>query len=96
MDQEQFVKLSSSKILITGGAGFIGSNLCEKLLEVGARVVCLDNFATGKKENLAAFIDDPHFTLIEGDIRDAEVCKKQVKEWTTSCTRQPSGRFQGH
>jgi UDP-N-acetylglucosamine/UDP-N-acetylgalactosamine 4-epimerase len=76
MDQEQFVKLSSSKILITGGAGFIGSNLCEKLLEVGARVVCLDNFATGKKENLAAFIDDPHFTLIEGDIRDAEVCKK--------------------
>jgi UDP-N-acetylglucosamine/UDP-N-acetylgalactosamine 4-epimerase len=76
MDQEQFVKLSSSKILITGGAGFIGSNLCEKLLEVGATVVCLDNFATGKKENLAAFIDDPHFTLIEGDIRDAEVCKK--------------------
>src|SRR5690606_31815875 len=69
MVQEQFAKLSSSKILVTGGAGFIGSNLCEKLLELGVEVVCLDNFATGKKENLSAFINDPGFRLIEGDIR---------------------------
>lgn len=76
MHKEQFSKLSSSKILVTGGAGFIGSNLCERLLELEATVVCLDNFATGKKENLAACIDNPQFYLIEGDIRDAEVCRK--------------------
>ena len=52
MHKEQFSKLSSSKILVTGGAGFIGSNLCEALTELDANVVCLDNFATGKRENL--------------------------------------------
>ena len=57
MHKEQFSKLSSKKILVTGGAGFIGSNLCEKLIELGAIVVCLDNFATGKRENLSAIID---------------------------------------
>ncbi len=76
MVKEQFSKLSSSKILVTGGAGFIGSNLCEKLLELGSTVVCLDNFATGKKENLIAFKDNSRFTLIEGDIRVPEDCRK--------------------
>lgn len=74
MYKEQFQKLSSSKILVTGGAGFIGSNLCEKLLNLGVQVICLDNFATGKRENLSAFIDNPCFSLIEGDIRDLETC----------------------
>ncbi|TVZ28197.1 UDP-N-acetylglucosamine 4-epimerase [Gillisia sp. Hel_I_86] len=77
--QEQFSKLKSSKILVTGGAGFIGSNLCETLLNLGAQVVCLDNFATGKLENLEAFKDNPMFTLIEGDIRNLDTCHKAVK-----------------
>ena len=60
---------------MTGGAGFIGSNLCERLLELGNQVVCHDNFATGKRENLAGFASDPRFTLIEGDIRVPETCR---------------------
>lgn len=79
MVKEQFSQLSSSKILVTGGAGFIGSNLCETLISLGAKVVCLDNFATGKKENLSAFIDNSRFTLIEGDIRNLETCHKATK-----------------
>ena len=79
MHKEQFKKLSSSKILVTGGAGFIGSNLCEKLLELDAQVICLDNFATGKRENLSAFINNPNFALIEGDISNLETCHKAVK-----------------
>jgi UDP-N-acetylglucosamine/UDP-N-acetylgalactosamine 4-epimerase len=62
-------------ILITGGAGFIGSNLCEYFLEKGYAVVCLDNFATGKKENLSHCITFKKFKFIEGDIRDLETCK---------------------
>ena len=72
------VKLSEKKILVTGGAGFIGSNLIEVLLEKRNRVVCLDNFATGKRENLTAFLNNSNFTLIEGDIRNLEDCKKAV------------------
>jgi UDP-N-acetylglucosamine/UDP-N-acetylgalactosamine 4-epimerase len=68
--------LNKKNILITGGAGFIGSNLCEKLLELGANVTCLDNFATGFRHNIEPFLDHPNFTLIEGDIRDLETCHK--------------------
>ena len=67
------------KILITGGAGFIGSNLCEALLERGDKIVCLDNFSTGKRKNIDAFLSNKNFTLIEGDIRDLETCKKAVE-----------------
>ncbi|WP_047245780.1 SDR family oxidoreductase [Maribacter thermophilus] len=67
---------SAYHILVTGGAGFIGSNLCTALLENGNQVTCLDNFATGKRENLAPLMDNPKFTLIEGDIRNIEDCKK--------------------
>ncbi|PIB25518.1 Vi polysaccharide biosynthesis protein VipB/TviC [Maribacter sp. 4U21] len=63
-------------ILVTGGAGFIGSNLCEALLENGNKVTCLDNFATGKRENLTAFANDAKFTLLEGDIRNLADCQK--------------------
>ncbi len=71
-----FKKLKDKKVLVTGGAGFIGSNLCDALLQNGAIVTCLDNFATGKKENIAPFLENRHFTLIEGDIRDLQTCKK--------------------
>jgi UDP-N-acetylglucosamine 4-epimerase len=67
------------KILITGGAGFIGSNLCEHFVKKGVDVVCLDNFATGFKHNLAGFINAENFQLIEGDVRDLETCKLAVK-----------------
>ena len=68
------IKLSGKKILVTGGAGFIGSNLCEALLEKKNTVVCLDNFSTGKRENLVSLIENPNFTLVEGDIRILEDC----------------------
>lgn len=71
--------ISTSKVLVTGGAGFIGSNLCEKLLQLGAKVVCLDNFATGHRHNVETFLTNPNFTLIEGDIRNLETCLKASK-----------------
>lgn len=66
-------------ILITGGAGFIGSNLCDYFLSKGYKVVCLDNFATGHRHNLKDFINHPNFSLIEGDIRNAIDCATAVK-----------------
>lgn len=67
-----------TKVLVTGGAGFIGSNLCEHLLGNGYAVVCLDNFATGHIENLLSLIDKypSTFKLIVGDIRNMEDCRK--------------------
>lgn len=67
-----------NKIVVTGGAGFIGSNLVEELLSLGNRVICLDNFSTGKRENIQLYLDNPHFTLIEGDIRKVDDCRKAV------------------
>ena len=67
---------SSNTVLVTGGAGFIGSNLCETLLLNGNKVICLDNFATGKRENINPLLSNPNFTLIEGDIRDLDTCHK--------------------
>ena len=57
------IELRNKKILVTGGAGFIGSNLCETLLDKGNQVVCLDNFATGKRENLENLLN-PNLQLI--------------------------------
>ena len=74
------IKLSDKKILVTGGAGFIGSNLCEELLRLGNKVICLDNFATGKRENLVNFLNNPDFTFIKGDIRNLENCLKASKD----------------
>jgi len=70
------IHLSGKKIVITGGAGFIGSSLCEVLLEMQNEVICLDNFSTGKKENISPFLEHSKFTLIEGDIRNLEDCIK--------------------
>jgi len=71
-------QVENSRVLVTGGAGFIGSNLVEVLLDQNNEVVVLDNFATGKRENLAPFADNPAFTLIEGDIRSLDICRKAV------------------
>ena len=67
------------KILVSGGAGFIGSNLCEYFLSKGYKVVCLDNFATGHLHNLNGVINNLNFTLIEGDIRNLTDCQKAVE-----------------
>ncbi len=70
--------ISNKKILVTGGAGFIGANLCEALLQMNNTVVCLDNFATGKRENIAPLLANKNFSLQQGDIRNLEDCKKAV------------------
>jgi UDP-N-acetylglucosamine/UDP-N-acetylgalactosamine 4-epimerase len=70
--------MSNQTILITGGAGFIGSNLCEYFLNKGYVVRVLDNFSTGHRQNLDPFLGNKSFSLIEGDIRALEDCKKAV------------------
>lgn len=70
---------SRKKILITGGAGFIGSNLCDYFIQKDCQIVCLDNFATGFKKNIEHLLSNPNFTLIEGDIRNISDCKKAVE-----------------
>lgn len=68
--------LTNSKILVTGGAGFIGSNLIEALLRKGNEVTCLDNLSTGKKENITEFLSNRNFTFVQGDIRNLDLCIK--------------------
>lgn len=63
-----------SVFLVTGGAGFIGSNLCEAILRLGYKVKCLDDLSTGKKENVDLFINDPNYTFIKGDVKELDVC----------------------
>jgi UDP-N-acetylglucosamine 4-epimerase len=70
--------ITKTTILITGGAGFIGTNLCEYFLSKEYFVVCFDNFATGHKNNIAEFLVHENFKLIEGDIRNLEQCKNAV------------------
>lgn len=74
------MQLTNCKILVTGGAGFIGSNLVEKLLELGNEITVLDNFATGKMQNLIPFFSNPKFQLIVGDIRNMDDCRKAVAD----------------
>jgi UDP-N-acetylglucosamine/UDP-N-acetylgalactosamine 4-epimerase len=68
-----------SKFLVTGSAGFIGSNLVEAILKLGYKVRGLDNLSTGKKENIEEFIDNPNYEFIEGDIRDLDTCMKSCE-----------------
>ena len=65
-----------SVFLVTGGAGFIGSNLCEALTDMGYQVRCLDDLSTGRKENVEMFMDRSNYTFIKGDIKDLETCIK--------------------
>lgn len=74
-----FEKLAGKHVLVTGGAGFIGSNLCEKLISLNVKVRCLDNYATGKKVNIEALITHPNFELVEGDITKVETCQNATK-----------------
>lgn len=66
----------NSVFLVTGGAGFIGSNLCEAILNMGYHVRCLDDLSTGKQENIDLFLDHPNYTFIKGDVKDLETCVK--------------------
>jgi len=69
----------NSVFLVTGGAGFIGSNISEALLKMGYKVRCLDNFSTGKRENIESFLNNPNYELIEGDIQDYDTCLKATE-----------------
>lgn len=72
-------QLKNSTVLITGGAGFIGSNLCDSFIKTGNKVVCLDNLSTGSKENISHLISDGNFSFLEGDIRDLKVCERAME-----------------
>jgi UDP-N-acetylglucosamine/UDP-N-acetylgalactosamine 4-epimerase len=72
----KYTTLTNTRVLVTGGAGFIGSNLCEDLVKHNNEVVCLDNFLTGRRENIHEMLAHKHFTLIEGDIRNPADCRK--------------------
>lgn len=65
-----------SLFLVTGGAGFIGSNLCEAILKLGYRVRCLDDLSTGKQKNVDMFLNNPNYEFIKGDIKDFDTCLK--------------------
>ena len=67
---------ADSKFLVTGGAGFIGSNLCEAILDLGYKVRCLDDLSTGKQANVDMFLDNSNYEFIKGDIEDFDICVK--------------------
>lgn len=69
-----------SVFLVTGGAGFIGSNLCEAITDMGCQVRCLDNLSTGKQENVDILADRPNYTFIKGDIRDLDTCMAACRD----------------
>jgi nucleoside-diphosphate-sugar epimerase len=73
------IKLKDKKILVTGGAGFIGSNLVEALLNAGAFVTVFDNLETGKIKNIEQFFSNSKFNFIEGDLRNEDDCLNAVK-----------------
>lgn len=76
----KYLKFAESTVfLVTGGAGFIGSNLCEAILDMGYNVRCLDNLSTGRRENVELFLSNPNYTFVEGDIRDLQTCIEATK-----------------
>lgn len=76
MGYKHLVFPENTLFLVTGGAGFIGSNLCEAILEMGYRVRCLDDFSTGKQENVDMFLNNPNYEFMKGDIKDLNTCMK--------------------
>ena len=75
------------KILVTGGAGFIGSHLCERLLGEGHKVVCVDNFYTGTKKNIAELLEDENFELITHDVEPLDLKVDQI--YNLACPASP-------
>ncbi len=75
MNYKELKPLKPTKILVTGGAGFIGSNLCEALVELGYDVICFDNFSTGKRENIEHLLNQSNFKLVVGDIKNFDEIK---------------------
>lgn len=71
---------ANSLFLVTGGAGFIGSNLCEAILKLGYRVRCLDDLSNGKQKNIDMFLNNPNYTFIKGDIKDLDTCMKACED----------------
>ncbi|WVT72861.1 UDP-glucuronic acid decarboxylase family protein [Sinorhizobium chiapasense] len=72
VEQREFLKKIAGiprRILVTGGGGFLGSHICERLLSLGHTVICLDNFSTGRRENLSHLVQNPHFHIIDHDVR---------------------------
>lgn len=76
MRQSNILYEKGTSFLVTGGAGFIGSNLCEALLEIGCNVRCLDDLSTGKMENIDDFRDNSNFEFIKGDVKDLNTCMR--------------------
>ena len=76
MGYKHLVFPKDTVFLVTGGAGFIGSNLCEAILDMGYTVRCLDNLSTGKQKNVDLFLSNPRYTFIMGDITDLDTCTK--------------------
>ena len=76
MGYENLIFPKDSLFLVTGAAGFIGSNLCEGILRMGYKVRALDDLSTGKQKNIDLFIDNPNFEFIKGDIKDLDTCMK--------------------
>ena len=85
-----FCFCSFTRVLVTGGAGFVGSNLIERLLENGTEVICLDDLSTGSKENIDPFLTHPNFCFIEQDVRDSFVSEKPLDAiYNLACAASP-------